>query len=165
MVERIVYLRLLSKIPVETWPSQPIRWPDIKRPCWCRECRCMDGSSFSLAPRPRMEPHQAFHSSFDGNLFFKTRAELDLFLGPLHALGPNVRFLGPKRTLIALEPILSGSAGGPAFDRKFGDGFVLMVSTDGHMPQWNEANQLDAPDRQRIRTGTRSQFLWPRDDN
>lgn len=59
-----------------------------------------------------------------GGLFFKTRADLDLSLGPHHALAPAARSLGAQRPMIALEPIGTFDVAGRVRDLTFGEGYL-----------------------------------------
>ena len=119
----------------EDWPHRPVCWPEVAEdPCWHGEDCFHIGAAASLPPT--VHAGGLFAS---GGLFFKFRVDLDLFLGPLRAIGPNVRILPWGHPLVALETIDGDSGSGLVSDEHYGNGFWMVpLGIDQRWPGWTE---------------------------
>ncbi len=122
----------------ESWPSQPFVPPVL---LWKLYSCPHTGANLSILtePLPEISTGEVFQVPSMGGLFFPTRSDLDRFLGPSHAIGPNVRILPSSHVMRAVESIRSPSVGGRVHDELLGYGFAMFsIQSNAMLPDWNQ---------------------------
>ena len=135
----LVYLlTCLSSLAGESWPSQPFAMPiHLSRLYSCPHI----GANLSILtePLPDISAGKVFQVPSMGGLFFPARSDLDRFLGPSHAIGPNVRILPSSHVMRAVDSIRSPSVGGRVHDELLGYGFAMFsIQSNARRPDWNQ---------------------------
>lgn len=128
----------LYSIAGESWPNQPFVTPIL---LWKLYSCPHTGAILSILtePLPLISAGEVFKVPSMGGLFFPTRSDLDRFLGPSHAIGPNVRILPSSHVMRAVESIRSPSVGGRVHDELLGYGFATFsIQSNAMLPDWNQ---------------------------